>query len=258
MNAHAVLEERIKSLEAILRRKRERQRLYLLPSLTSAMERSARQALILQIKINLVQKVFNQTPVCSVEDYRPQLQKPLVNLKSPEEVFVKREDELEALRGEIEAIEGPIRALIDQIDRQFADFEAHIQKEMDTIRALIKIPDLISDDQEIRQVAGVLDGMDRVLELARETKRLVEPQTRKKLRIEWSQLDVLFNEIRQRLSFDTLQEDYGFSDETIFVIEHLVSGQPLSLDQLTPDIIGELQRFQQFCRQIVLRLTVQV
>ncbi len=257
MNAHTVLQERIGSLEAIIVRRNQQQRLHLLPLLTSAIKRVANQAILLRIKIDLMQQAFTQEPVCSYQDYQLHLQKPLTHLKRPEEVFSKTKDELEAFRRELDAAEEPIRALTDQIDQQLTDFKDDIHEEMDTIRALIKIPDLLSDTGEARQVEQVLKAMNESLKQTEAPSRFADPTSLRKLAGEWTRLYTRFTEIRQRLSFDMLQADYGFDGDTIAIIERLVSGQTLTLDELTPQTITELQRFRQFCHQIILRLTAQ-
>ena len=257
MSVHIVLENQIKSIETVVSWEETGQRIEMLPALTKVIERTASQALLLCLKTGLVEQVFELQPACSLDDLRSYLRQPLAILNEPEQVFVIDQDELEQFRSRLEACREQSQALIDQIKQQLDDFEDGIHQEMDMVRAILQIPDLLPDAGGARQVRQVLAGMSRVLEQAQAESTLTDAGVLKRLADEWKQLYTTFTRIREKLSFDSLQADYGFSDDTVAVIERLVSGQMITMDALTSQTIAELQQFRQFCRQIVLRFTAQ-
>jgi hypothetical protein len=257
MSVHAILENHIHTIEAMILQEDQRQRLNQLPPLTGAIKRTLRQAAIAELLIDLMQEVFSQEPACSPDEVRLYLQKPLAHLGNPKDVFVRSQDDLQAFQSQLEVNWERLQTLAQQVEQQLVGFKDKMHLEMDTVHALLKIPDLLPDQEESEKISQVVDEMDRVLERARVDPSLGEPNAIKRMAQEWEQLHTRFVGIRRRLSFDRLQIDYSFSKDTIAVIEHLTSGKALTLDELTPEAIGELQRFQQFCRQIVLRLTAQ-
>jgi inorganic triphosphatase YgiF len=263
MSVHTILEARIKELEAIKRSETERKILDQLPTLTRTLDRTSHGGLHLAHSMELVRQLFQQEPVCNLQEFHTFLQKPLGSLATPAEVFAKSQADLTAFQAQLEDTREQFQNLAEQVDQQFDDLKHQLNQEMETVRGLLKIPELLPGHTNADQAEQVLDEMDKILKGAKSavnlSVRLKTTSTKnlKDLANRWQPLYVTFTNIHQRLSFDTLQEPpYQLSPSTIEVIKSLVSGQSLTFDKLTPEVVAELhQNFKQFLSQIVLRFT---
>lgn len=265
MSVHSLLDDQIKSLQLLRDVDAKRKRLEQLPVLTKALDRTYQQALYLSHSIELMQQVFYQTPSLTQAEFQSYLQKPLEFLFAPDEVFTRDQEEIAGFQMSLEDCREQLQTLATRIDQQFTDFRRGLSQEMDSVRGLLKIPDLLPENVQAEQVEEILNEMDKVLTSSRSTFRLLvklkvdSTSTLQPSADKWKQLYSTFTAIREQLSFDRLREPpYEFDERTIRVVKDLVSGQTLTLDQLLPLTVGELHRnFKHFLSQVELRFTAQ-
>lgn len=265
MSIHALLEDQMQALEAIGDLETKRKQLEQLPALTQTLERTYQQALYLSLVIELMSQVFEQKPVCASTDFQAYLQQPLKHISAPDQVFAKNQAELTAFQTQLVDSREHLQTLTKEMDQQLADFKRTLTQEIDTVRGLLKIPELLPQNMKASQVEQILQEVNKVIQEAQATlnlsARLKVNSTKnfQQLARNWASLYPTFLAIRQQLSFDRLrQSPYNLSDPTITLIKELVSGKTLTLDKLTPAVMEDLHRnFKQFLSQIVLRFTAQ-
>lgn len=266
MSVHTLLEGQIKVLGSIGDLETKRKRLEQLPALTKALERTHQQALYLSFSIELIQQMFVQEPACKPNDYQPHLQKPLGTLSSPNEVFIKSQGDLTEFQTQLEDTYQALKALSDKTDKQITNFKRGLYQEIDTVRGLLRVPELLPENTKAAQVEKILNEMDTLIKDAQTTLNLLtqlkvnSTKNLEQLADKWTPLYATFTAIRQQLSFERLRKPpYEFDEKTIAVIKELVSGKTLTLDKLMPITVYELHQknFKQFLSQIVLRFTAQ-
>lgn len=266
MSLHAFLEVRIKSLEEIADVESKRRRLDQLQALTPVLQRTYKQALQLYYSILLMELVFQQKPICSIRTLKSHLQKPLESLALPKEVFTRSQTDLTFFQTRLSDSQEKIQGLTQKLERQLESFKKELKREMDTVRGLLKIPDLLPENTEAKQIEGLLNKMSTVIQNTENVLKTLgdlnatttPDHAIENLSIQWTELYATFTNIREQLSFDRLLEPpYEFDEKTIKVIQDLIAGKTLTLDQLTPLIIRDLHCLQQFVGQVELRFTAQ-
>lgn len=263
MSVHTLLDNRIETLQLLEDVDAKRKRLEQLPVLTKALDRTYQQALYLSHSIELMQQVFYQTPSFTPDEFQSYLHQPLEFLPTPDEVFIRDQEEITGFQVSLEDCREQLQTLATRIDQQFTDFKRRFSQEMDSVRGLLKIPDLLPENTKTGQVEEILKEMDKVLKDSQATLNLptrLKMDSTKNLQTladRWQPLYAIFTTIREQLSFDRLREPpYEFDERTIEVVKSLVSGQTLTLDQLIPLTVGELHRnFKHFLSQVELRFT---
>jgi hypothetical protein len=267
MNVHTVIEDQINILTTVGDIEIKRRRLDQLPALTRAIEGAYKQALYLVHSVDLIRLVFQQEPVGDLDDAQSVLKGPLKHLDKPDDVFVKPQVELTAFQTRLEESREKLQNLAQQLGQQLQLFRQTLDQEIDTVRAVLKIPELLPENTKPEQIEQILDEMDKILKGAQSSLSLLKTDLKfdaaknvQNLAERWTPLYSVFTTIRQQLSFDRLQKPpYEFDQKTVDLIKELVSGKTVTLDELVPLTIYELHQknFKQFLSQVELRFTAQ-
>jgi hypothetical protein len=144
-------------------------------------------------------------------------------------------------------IEDQAKALNTELDRVTAEWKARLSR----TRTIMRIPDLAAQVKRKGDLQAVLAEMERFLSTCQN-----DTSTPSQLAKRWQALQAKYRKLGTIGSFDELKERYNFSDATIQVIEELLSGKAVRLDQIDVTVLNQLTTFKSFCKAISLKFIV--
>jgi hypothetical protein len=263
MSIHKFLNDQIQQLRQVGNAESRRQRIEQLPSLTQSLSRTQQQAAYTFTLISLIQDLFQEQAIISQVSIQSQLQEPLQIFKVPEAVLSAAQASLTGFQTTLDDCREHLQIQAKQLEQQLDEIRALHIKEIEGVRGLLRVPDLLQKNTNTRDITTMLTEMENILtgtktiqNLARSTRLNYRPVTTiSDSSRKWRVLYRKFSNIRDQLSFERLKEPpYGLSEASISVIQLLVDGQQITLSQISPQTMNELHtNFRQFLNQVELR-----
>lgn len=214
-----------------------------LPQLTRRLHELIRDTLQFRMRRKVWRRVFQKSDVVGYDTFWGQLRTFAAHLEPPEVALTLSADEINHLTETALALSQELTNLDREFDKEWNRWKQDIERQLEAVNALLRIPDLFSGQQERRQVEISLN--DITLFLGQTPRAIIDAGLDAQAQ-QWDGLLTRFSEIQGQLSFDAIAENYGLSAETVNVIQELVAGKTLTLDRVSSQTLDELSRFARF------------
>jgi len=137
------------------------------------------------------------------------------------------------------------------LDTHLREHREAWERELALLDGIAEIPDLLNSDEheEVRALTNGIRVLLR-LELSGQSSVAIAHYAS-----DWRQKTERFQAVKKRLSFEAIGERYGLSPESIELLQGLTGRKRISLAQVSPKTLEELQRFQKFCEAVTLHFS---
>ena len=252
MSVHEVIAYYQEKAQEILEAEKHQKILRLLPELSRNLNRLIQEIQKGRALYLLWTQVYGMDPIPTGEEAWQQTLDLARALEDPAAVVHKTTQQVRSLQSEAaQATEGWKRVQIE-LRPLLQEFRQEWDRQVSRLRAVAEIPDLLEAQEKDR-----FDTLRAMLMQHLQLNLRGQSQTTvSKYAARWQALVAEFEEMEQRLSFESLAETYQLSTDTIKVLQNLVGGERVSLAQITPETLNELRRFRRFCEAVTLRFSM--
>jgi hypothetical protein len=137
------------------------------------------------------------------------------------------------------------------LDTHLREHRETWEREIALLDGIAEIPDLLnaSEREEVNQLTNAIRSLLRPELPSQST------GTATSLAAEWRQKTERYQSLRQQLSFEAIGKRYNLSPESSALLQQLTERKRVSLAQISPQTLSELQRFQRLCAAVTLRFS---
>lgn len=251
MSVHDVIAAYQKSVQEVLDQDKRQESLRFLPGLSEGLRRLTKQIRETHPDHVLWTQVYGQSAVPEAEAAQSLTQDLIAILDDSEAVLHRSANQIVQLSSQAGDAERAWGSAHTKLADPLKAFRQEWKSEINSLQAVTRIPDLVAPAEK-------KTVNDQTTRLAQFLSLNLAGQPRSKVAAyakQWQTLVEQFDQMKQQLSFDAIAQTYQLSPDTIAVLEDLVSGNPVSLAQVSPQTLEELRRFQHFCESVTLRLS---
>lgn len=251
MSAHDVLESYKRTLDEIAKLESQQAVVRQLPKISENLRRLVQQTQQTHPTYILWTQIYQQASISVGEQARQSTTHIADMLKTPDAILQGTAEGGMQVQSQITEITSLWKQVTAELAPQLSKYQEQWRQDIANLQAIAEIPDLLptSEKREFQELIRRLEGHLQ-LDLTEKSNKEIA-----KYADQWQTVVAQFKQMQQRFSFESIAEIHHLLPETIKVLKNLVTGKAISLADLSPETLGELQRFQHLCEAIVLKFS---
>lgn len=242
MNAHEALINHLNKLDRYIQAKSLQEMMDYLPECSRECYNLCVEINRLNVGLYVWTKLFKKEKLDGCGDVNHEFIDFAKNLKSVNNILSKTPAELVSIINGAREITSHAKELRLKLEALRSQWKKEKEEEIYRLRSFIRVPDLFLEESKCEAVESLLNQIENFMKLTDDELK----QNLKEKTSAWVQLQRQFDEVKEQLSFDNLARRYNLRRETVQVIQRLVNGQTLTLDQISSQTLSELGNFTRF------------
>lgn len=230
---------------------KRREVLRFLPGLVESLDRLSRLLREIRPRLRLWEDVYGLPPLGEARLAWSTTNKLLEALGEPSAILVVPTTTISQLQNLAAETSTNWQLARTALDTALREHRANWEREVALLTGITEIPDLLDGDER-NAVRFLVKDIRALLSLELSGRPTAGLQD---CALDWREKAERFKVVKKQLSFEALGDRYKLRGESIALLQRLAQQEQVSLAQVSPEALTELQRFHRFCAAVTLHFS---